>query len=99
MSDCFGMDANEGVKHDHGKPMFRLIPQHALEEVAKVMTFGAQKYAPNNWMLVPSGHDRYVDAALRHINAHLRGDRHDDESSLSHLAHAVASLMMALEMD
>lgn len=87
----------DGVKHDKGKPEFRLIPQQALEDVAKVMSYGAKKYAPDNWRKVPNGHDRYLDAALRHINAHLRGDVSDDESGLPHLAHAVCSLMMAME--
>lgn len=87
----------EGVKHDNGKPEFRLIPQQALEDVAKVMSYGAKKYAPDNWRRVPNGHDRYIDAALRHINAHLRGEQLDEESGETHLAHAVCSLMMAME--
>jgi len=85
----------KGIKHDDNKPQFRLIPQMALLEAAKVMTFGAKKYAPNNWMLVKDGHDRYIDAALRHINAHLTGEVVDPESELPHLSHAVCSLMMA----
>lgn len=89
----------EGVKMDQGKPQFGLIPQNALLEVAKVMTYGAKKYAPGNWKKVDDAHARYVEAALRHINAHLRGLRMDDESNLKHLAHAVASLMMAMESD
>ena len=73
--------------------------KHALLEAAKVMTFGAQKYAPGNWRKVEKGHDRYIDAALRHINAHLLGEKLDSESGLSRLSHAVASLMMAMEME
>ena len=34
----------EGVKHDHGKPRFELLPSEPLEEIAKVLTFGAEKY-------------------------------------------------------
>jgi hypothetical protein len=86
-----------GVKYDSGKPEFRLIPQRALEDVAKVMTHGAKKYAPDNWRKVPNGHNRYMDAALRHINAHLQGNVRDEESGERHLAHAVCSLMMAME--
>jgi len=104
--DFFGMDLVEteamkkakGFKADAGKPEFRLVPQVALLEVAKVMTFGAKKYAPDNWRKVENAHSRYIDAALRHINAHLIGQHKDPESDLSHLAHAVCSLMMAMEM-
>ena len=87
----------EGLKYDEGKPQFSLIPQEALEEVASVFTFGAKKYAKDNWRLVEDGHDRYMDAALRHINKHLQGELLDNESSRKHLAHAVASLMMAMD--
>jgi hypothetical protein len=38
-----------------------------------------------------------MNAALRHINAHLRGEVTDKESRLAHLAHAAVSLMMAME--
>lgn len=87
----------EGVKHDQDKPQFSLIPQAALCDVARVMTYGAQKYAPDNWRKVPNGHSRYIDAALRHINTHLRDEFIDPESGECHLAHAVCSLMMAME--
>lgn len=99
--DYYGMDLIKtelkGIKTDAGKPEFRLIPQVALLEVAKVMTFGAQKYTPDNWRKVDNAHSRYIDAALRHINAHLIGQHKDPESDLNHLAHAVCSLMMAME--
>lgn len=97
VSDSALLNSDCGVKHDFGKPQFRLIPQEALESLARVMSYGANKYAPDNWRKVDSGHDRYMDAALRHINAHLRGEVLDDESNLPHLMHAVASLMMAYE--
>jgi hypothetical protein len=93
------MKKAKGVKADAGKPEFRLIPQVALLEVAKVMTFGAKKYAPDNSRKVDNAHSRYLDAALRHINAHLIGQHKDPESDLSHLAHAVCSLMMAMESE
>jgi hypothetical protein len=86
-----------GLKFDGGKPEFSLLPQVALEEMAKVMTFGAKKYARDNWRNVDDAHHRYMNAALRHINAHLQGELTDKESHLAHLAHAAVSLMMAME--
>jgi len=36
---------NEGIKHDAEKPRIDLLPFEALEEVAKVLTFGAERDA------------------------------------------------------
>ena len=81
------------VKFDGAKPRIGLVPQQALNEVAKVMTYGAQKYAPYNWM---KGFDysKLTDAAMRHIIAFNLGENIDPESNLPHLAHAVCCLMM-----
>jgi len=87
-----------GVKHDEGKPQFSLIPPLAHEAHAEVLTFGATKYAPGNWRNVENAQARYIDAALRHINAHVQGDELDPESGLPHLAHAIASISFSLEL-
>ena len=87
-----------GSKHDTGKPLMGAVPPSALLAVARVLTFGAEKYGRDNWRQVESAETRYLDAALRHINAYQRGELADPESGESHLAHAVCSLMFMLEM-
>lgn len=87
-----------GSKHDSGKPLMGAIPPNALLAVAEVLTFGAEKYGRDNWRQVENAETRYLDAALRHINAYQRGEAADPESGESHLAHAVCSLMFMLEM-
>lgn len=87
-----------GSKHDSGKPLMGAVPPNALLAVAKVLTFGAEKYGRDNWRLVKNAEARYLDAALRHINAYQRGEAVDPESGESHLAHAVCSLMFMLEL-
>jgi len=86
------------VKHDGGtdKPSMGLIPQASLMEVAKVLDFGAQKYARHNWLL-GMDHSRLSDAALRHIAQYLDGQETDDESGLDHLAHGACCLLMLLQ--
>ncbi len=37
-----------GRKFDGGKLEYGLLPPFALEETVKVLTFGAQKYEPEN---------------------------------------------------
>lgn len=90
------------IKNDEGKPDFTLIPQVALQCVAKVLTLGAKKYSAYNWKnSIPGERDRktrLLASVLRHINAHLRGEVLDDESGLPHLAHAASTILMVLEL-
>ncbi|MGL5219615.1 MAG: dATP/dGTP diphosphohydrolase domain-containing protein [Plesiomonas shigelloides] len=74
------------------------IPPHAELSVARVLTFGAEKYARDGWQVVENAEVRYMDAALRHLNAHRRGDLVDDESGESHLAHAACCILFMLDM-
>lgn len=86
-----------GIKYDGEKPKVGLVPPLALLEVAKVLTFGAKKYSPNNWKKIEDLQSRYTDASLRHILDHMLGIDLDEESGLDHLAHAICCLMFKLE--
>lgn len=88
-----------GRKFDMGKPEFSLIPQWAQESVARVLTSGARKYEVNNWKYVPNGAYRYKNAALRHINSYMKGEKKDPESGENHLAHAICCLLFMLDAD
>lgn len=89
--------ASGGIKHDAGKPPMSLLPFDALVEVAKVLQFGAQKYAPGNWSK-GLAHARLSDAALRHIGDYVEGRDLDPESKLEHLAHAACDLLFLIWM-
>lgn len=88
----------EFTKYDSGKPRYGLIPPLAEEELAKVLTFGAEKYAPDNWRKVDDL-TRYVDATMRHISAYRKGEKLDGESGLHHLAHAMCCLTFIVELE
>ena len=88
----------EGLKHDQDKPMYNLIPGHATEELAKVLTFGANKYAPNSWQNVDDGLERYRAALLRHTFAIQRGELYDEESGLLHASHAQCCAAFIVEL-
>ena len=65
-----GMDFHApGAKGDQGKIMAGLLADFslALEEIAKVSTYGAKKYSPGGWQAVPDGIQRYTHAAWRHL--------------------------------
>ena len=87
-----------GVKYDSQKPRTDLLPPRTLLEVAKVLSFGAKKYDPNNWKNVEDLQARYTAAALRHIMDHMVDpDAVDNESGIDTLAHAICCLMFKLE--
>ena len=86
-----------GIKHDQGKPDLTMIPYEALEEIAKVLMFGATKYDKNNWKKGIST-TRLIASAMRHLGQFNSGIDTDNESSLSHVAHAATNLLMLIWM-
>ena len=90
---------SEGKKFDSNKPRMDLLPPKAILETAKVLSFGAQKYDPENWRLLDNLQSRYTAGALRHIFAHMDGEELDSETNLSHLAHAMCCLLFKLEIE
>lgn len=83
------------IKFDGSKPRMELLPAVAIEEIAKVLTFGAVKYDSWNWAKGFKW-SRLLGAALRHLFAFMRGEDKDPESGLSHLAHAGCCIVFLL---
>jgi hypothetical protein len=88
-----------GRKFDGGKPQYGLLPPLALKATAEILTFGAEKYEPDNWKYVPDSKRRYFDALQRHVWAWKEGEINDPESGKHHLAHAMCCLMFLYEHD
>ena len=91
--------SEQGRKFDGGKLRYDLIPVLALEETAKVVTKGAEKYDDENWKLVPEGRRRYLAAAMRHIQQWRKGEIYDEEMGTHHIANAISNLMFILEKE
>lgn len=88
-----------GRKFDGDKLQYGLLPPQALKATVDVLTFGAQKYEPDNWKNVPDSKRRYFDAAQRHLWAWKEGEQLDPESGKHHIAHALCCLMFLIEHD
>ncbi len=86
-----------GIKYDADKPDFSLLSTISMTELAKVLTFGKEKYAAHNWRKGITL-TRLNAAAMRHIFAHNNGEDLDSETGLSHLAHAMCCMMFAIEL-
>jgi hypothetical protein len=84
---------NDGIKFDTGKNRLDLIVPEFIEDLGRVLTFGAEKYGPNNWQQLVDSEGRYYAALQRHLLAYKRGEKYDNESGFPHLAHAACNLM------
>lgn len=87
----------EGIKHDQTKNRWDLVDFDFLDQCVAVLTFGSQKYAPDNWKKVERW--RYIGALCRHVSKYLQGEKNDPETGLSHLAHAFCNLMFLFGHD
>lgn len=81
-----------GVKHDQEKPRMDLLDPSFLEETAKVLGFGASKYAAHNWR-GGINYSRLIAATYRHLGAINRGEDIDPESGLPHTGHLGCCIM------
>lgn len=98
MSDGLSNAARSpGLKYDAGKPPMELLDRFALEQIAKVLAFGAAKYGRDNWRKGIQL-SRLIGASLRHLYAFADGENLDPESGLSHLSHAGCCIMFAIWM-
>jgi hypothetical protein len=76
-----------------GKIKFSSLPLNLLAGTARVLMFGAKKYAPWNWA---KGGDWSTpfDCTMRHlIKFWYFGESHDKESGLHHIDHAICNLL------
>jgi len=90
------------LKPDAPGPKSVKAPMHALpltklEGLARVLEYGNQKYARDNWVGTAKNPDLYIGAALRHLAAIRRGEFIDPESGLPHVWHLQASTLILAE--
>lgn len=94
-SDEFVKQKEKAVRYNQDKLRVDLIPTELTEQVAKVFTFGANKYSANNWKgFSQEQQDEIIGSLLRHILEYQKGNKFDDESGLHHLAHAACNLSL-----
>ena len=85
-----------GLKYDTDKLRWDLLPIECVEDIVKILTFGARKYAPNNWQSLENAEERFYAAALRHLTAWRKGETTDPESGLPHLSHLLCNATFLL---
>ena len=87
-----------GIRDDKTKPRLDLIPPTAILEVAKTLTYGIRKYQDSyNYLRGGMTVNQFVSACYRHLNKFQQGEDIDPETSMLHLAHGCANLLMLIE--
>jgi hypothetical protein len=75
-----------------GKLKWSLVDFESLEDMVRVLEFGAEKYSVDNWKKgLPT--KEIVESMLRHTFAYLNGEDLDPESGLPHLGHIQCNAM------
>jgi hypothetical protein len=93
------MPSDPGAKLDANKTQTGILADFsmALNAVAEVGTFGANKYSRGGWQHVLNGIERYNDAMWRHLLAESRHE-FDSDSGLRHAAHMAWNALARLEL-
>ena len=83
------------LRYNEGKPMWHLVHFPSLVPLVRVLEYGANKYAPNNWKK-GAPREQYLDCAMRHLAELMEGKEMDEESKQHHMGHVMANAMMYL---
>lgn len=70
------------------------VPFTVLLELGCAMLEGSRKYGRSSFRVSPVRATDYVDAAFGHLGCWMEGEDIDDESGLSHITKAIASLVV-----
>lgn len=89
----------QALRYNAGKPQLSYLfsAPHAIEGVAKVMEFGAQKYARDNWKK-GFPYTSLADSLARHLSEFLSGVDTDQDSGLPHVDHILCNALFLSEL-
>lgn len=74
--------------------VFSTIPMTVMWELGVALLEGARKYGRHNYRVSGVRASVYVDAAMGHISQWWEGENVDQDSGLSHITKAIASLVV-----
>lgn len=90
-------EQNEADRYNAGKLRWSLVDFPSLEDMVKVLEFGANKYSDNNWKKGLKTTE-IIESMMRHMVAYLNGENIDPESNLPHTGHIMCNAMFLAYM-
>lgn len=94
-----GKDGSGKDDRADGKLRWDLLPLAEIEDIVRVYTEGAKKYADNSWQDIPDGFNRYLGATMRHLVTYTKGERFDSDTGCMHLAQVAWNAIALLYYD
>jgi len=93
-----------GIKNDSDKRQWWYIFPlwEFIEEVVDVLQYGDIKYPAedgSNWMRLDQPQRRFQSALTRHLSLYLQGEKIDQETGKSHLAHLITNALFLMWFD
>lgn len=82
-----------------GKIRYDLIPSFPIEELAKVYTYGCEKYDDDNWRKGMKWRKNVIGSLKRHLEKWIKGEKLDDESNCHHLAMVIWQCCCLMEYE
>jgi len=84
---------SQTVRYNENKLRYDLLEPNAIEELVRVFTVGAKKYAEHNWLKTGMSYSKMLASAKRHIASFEMGEDFDRETACHHMAHAAWNLL------
>ena len=85
-------DEMQALRYNQGKLEWSLVDFDSLEGLVRVLEYGKDKYARDNWKLgMPV--TQVTESLMRHLFAFAKGEDVDAESGCRHISHVMCNVM------
>lgn len=93
------MGKETAARFSEGKIRYDLIPPFPIELLARVYTYGSQKYDPDNWRKGLRWRKDVIGPLKRHLEKWIRGEQLDEESGCHHLSMVLWNVCALIEYE
>ncbi len=93
------MGKETAARFSKGKIRHDLIPSYPINELAKVYTYGCEKYDTDNWRKGLRWRKDVIGSLKRHLDNWIRGEKNDLESGLHHLSQVLWNVCTLMEYE
>lgn len=86
------------MKNSKNKTRWNIVPFEIIEQIAEILTYGAERYGDNTWKNVDK--KLWYDAMMRHVAEYSKGKKYNDKDwNHHHLMHAICNAMFIVYIE